>query len=619
MRTTFVCCAVLLGLEAVAPTVAVGNELTPLVKEYRAASAKIGGTPKDRARKAKESLGPLIEMIRAVGSDAALAFLMKEVDEALPEVGALCAGAVVKSGHARSLAAALRGFAKRHRVIREEILAALAEPTVSLDGAESEILRIARVEREPEVKLLLPPVLARFGTISAAKAMLQGVGANVGSRKKGESGDLYSDAVVAALGKTTSEDVKEWLSTGAFKAAGKDVTRLTVAARLAGHLKLEDARRELEKLTSHRSMPVATASLEALSQIGVASSMARITAALEARKGKNDLEYRIRAFDAIASSGTAAAVKLIGKLARGRDANMRAVAMGSLGLILKQPAAVGLLIAGLKDNEAGVRAGALRAMTGARDKRVIGPLIEFMDTDKEHRLKVDALTLLVKLTGNNMGLVAADWRNWWELAGPRFEFPKKGEKAVTSVKAYDLSYFGIEISSRRLSFVVDMSGSMRQTVSVRSKKGNKSVPKIEVLKGELESTIRKLPGDSQINIITFDATYRAWQKKLQPLARSGREKAIKFVRKINTGGGTNVFDTLEHALQDKRVNTIYLLTDGNPTRGRLTDPDAIVREVRVLNRLRSVTIHCIAFGAESDLLKRIAAQNGGKYRFINKT
>ncbi len=618
LRTTFVCCAILLGLEA-SPTVAVGNELTPLVKEYRAASAKIGGTPKDRARKAKESLGPLIEKIRAVGSDAALAFLMKEVDEALPEVGALCAGAVVKSGHARSLAAALRGFAKRHRVIREEILTALAEPTVSLDGAEPEILRIARAERESEVKLLLPPVLARFGTISAAKAMMQGVGANVGSRKKGESGDPCSDAVVAALGKTTSEDVKTWLSTGAFKAAGKDVKRLTVAARLAGLLKLEDARRELEKLTSHRSMPVAIASLEALTQIGVASSMARITAALEARKGKNDLEYRIRALDAIASSGTAAAVKLIGKLARGRDANMRAVAMGSLGLMLKQPAAVGLLIAGLKDDEAGVRAGALRAMTGARDKRVIGPLIEFMDTDKEHRLKVDALTLLVKLTGNNMGLVAADWRNWWELAGPRFEFPKKGEKAVTSVKAYDLSYFGIEISSRRLSFVVDMSGSMRQTVSVRSKKGNKSVPKIEVLKGELESTIRKLPGDSQINIITFDATYRAWQKKLQPLARSGREKAIKFVRKINTGGGTNVFDTLEHALQDKRVNTIYLLTDGNPTRGRLTDPDAIVREVRVLNRLRSVTIHCIAFGEDSDLLQRLAAQNGGKYRFINKT
>jgi hypothetical protein len=156
-------------------------------------------------------------------------------------------------------------------------------------------------------------------------------------------------------------------------------------------------------------------------------------------------------------------------------------------------------------------------------------------------------------------------------------------------------------------------------VSVRSKKGTKSVPKIEVLKGELESTIRKLPGDSQINIITFDATYRAWQKKLQPLARSGREKAIKFVRKINTGSGTNVFDTLEHALQDKRVNTIYLLTDGNPTRGRLTDPDAIVREVSVLNRLRSVTIHCIAFGEESDLLKRLAAQNGGKYHFIKKT
>ena len=113
LRTTFVCFAVLLGLESMAPTVVVGNELTPLVKEYRAASAKVGGAPKERARKAKQSVGPVIEKIRAVGSDDALAFLMKEVAEAVSEVGALCAGAVVKSGHPRSLAAALRGFAPR--------------------------------------------------------------------------------------------------------------------------------------------------------------------------------------------------------------------------------------------------------------------------------------------------------------------------------------------------------------------------------------------------------------------------------------------------------------------------------------------------------------------------
>ncbi len=611
-----------MAMGAAAPAPA-ADDLAALVREYRAASTRVGGTPQDRARKAGESVAPLVEKIGAVGSEEALAFLLKEVDDAIPEVGALCAGAIVKSGRSRSLAVMLRGFTKRHRAIREEILTALANPEVALGGEESEILRIAQAEREPEVRLRVPPVLARLDSVAAAQVMMEAVSAAGGSRRERESADSYADAVVAALRETKSDEVKEWLAAGAFRAAGNDETRLAVTVRLAGHLQLEAARGDLEKLVAHRAAPVATAALEALTRLGAASSTGVIIAALQTRTGKTDLEFRIRALDAIASAGSDEAIELVGALARGRDVDMRAVAMGSLALALPRPAAVELLIAGLRDQEQDVRAGALRALTRARDKRVIGPLIEFMDAEEEHRLKVDALTLLVELTGNNMGLVAADWRKWWELAGRSFEFPGKEDRAATSVKTYDLSYFGIEISSRRMSFVVDMSGSMRQTVTVGSKKGEgeavkKSVPKIDVLKGELESTIRKLPADSQINIITFDATYRAWQKKLQPLARGGREKAIEFVRKISTGGGTNVFDTLEHALQDRRVNTIYLLTDGNPTRGRLTDPDAIVREVGVLNRLRSVTIHCIAFGEESDLLKQLAAQNGGKYRFIDR-
>ena len=104
---------------------------------------------------------------------------------------------------------------------------------------------------------------------------------------------------------------------------------------------------------------------------------------------------------------------------------------------------------------------------------------------------------------------------------------------------------------------------------------------------------------------------------LQPLAGSGRARAVRFVEAITTGSGTNVFDSLEATLKDRRVDTIYLLTDGNPTRGRFTAPAAILKEIGALNRVRGATIHCIAFGAESKLLKDLAAQNGGKYRFVD--
>src|SRR5690606_9155766 len=134
----------------------------------------------------------------------------------------------------------------------------------------------------------------------------------------------------------------------------------------------------------------------------------------------------------------------------------------------------------------------------------------------------------------------------------------------------------------------------------------------------LARVIKKLPADTSINIILFDGQFRPWQKELQSLAGRGRDKALEFVRSISTGGGTNVFDSLEHALEDRRVDTIYLMTDGEPTRGRITDPDGIVTEIERLNRVRGVTIHCIAFGEESDLLKRLAAGNGGDYRFVDE-
>jgi hypothetical protein len=222
------------------------------------------------------------------------------------------------------------------------------------------------------------------------------------------------------------------------------------------------------------------------------------------------------------------------------------------------------------------------------------------------------------------------------------------------VQARSLEYFGIEISSKRFGFVVDISGSMREQVAVRARtseddkrdedekgggttvgrpqrpepprgdgkdgggteRGGRAM-KIEVLKRELVRVLRKLPGDTLLNLVTFHGAFEAWQKNLQPIAGAGRQKVIDFVEGLNTGQGTNVFDSLEFVLADKRVDTIYILTDGLPTRGKFTAEDDILREVGRINRVRGVTIHAIAFGAESEFLKKLAEQNGGKYRFVD--
>jgi hypothetical protein len=96
-------------------------------------------------------------------------------------------------------------------------------------------------------------------------------------------------------------------------------------------------------------------------------------------------------------------------------------------------------------------------------------LIDAMGAEREEKQKVDLLKLLIEITDKNMGLEAGDWRKWWEVTERTFEFPKEakpGGKLATATHARDLKYFGIEIASKRLGFLVDISSSMTENVDV---------------------------------------------------------------------------------------------------------------------------------------------------------
>ncbi len=325
----------------------------------------------------------------------------------------------------------------------------------------------------------------------------------------------------------------------------------------------------------------------------------------------------MKLLDGMARDGSRSALAVVLKAARSRDPALRAIALGSLALAIADSKALERVLFGLKDPVRDVRSAALRAVVGVRVKDVITALVEYLGRERESRLRVDALKLLMSLTGHNMGLIGGDWKKWWRHEKSSFEFPKEGAAEVTSVRAHDLSYFGIEVSSKRIAFLIDVSLSMLPVTKTSKKKGG-SIRKLDLMKRELTSVLRKLAPEARVNIFGFDRAVRSWEKKLRPLSGSGRGDAIKYVRDIGTGGGTNIFDSVELSLADSEVDTIYLLTDGMPTTGRFSTPEGILRGTREINRPRAVTIHCIAFGADSDLLKKLAADHGGQYRFVDE-
>jgi HEAT repeat protein len=619
-----------------------GSELAGHVKDYLEARPKVRGSPEERSRKALELVVPIVGRIGKVGTDEALAFLQQEMDTAIPEVAACCPAPILATRSPAAVSMLLRGFPRRDPQVKNAILEALARTSRDLGPSGDEILAIAKAA-DFDARVRMPPVLGKLDTLPAAKALLA-----LCQTTKSPKGEDRTEAVCAsvleAFGKTKNEAVRTWLADDAFDEAGSDPIRLNILCKAAGNLKLEAARERLQKLVSHSSKRVAGASLDALQKLGVGSSAAEIAASIEKRKGKQDLAFRIQAMDSLAALGTPEALDIVIGYAKGSNEDLRAIAVGSLKRFEKEPRAMEALLQALSDPDGGIRANALWGLAGFRDKAMVGPLIQLLE--KDERLRVQALEMLVKLTGQNMDLVAEDWKKWWDVAEPKFQLPDEKAKGTTRVKAKEFSYFGLEVSSKKIAFLVDASTSMREQVAVKLVKGKDSsgeagsggtsvggkggsggdrlktkdgrAMKMDILKRELARVIGTLPGDTQVNIVTFSREFTPWQQQLQPLAGAGRARAIEYVRGIEMRSGTNVFDTLEFALGDKRTDTIYLLSDGEPTAGRFTDIPSITREVQVLNRVRGITIHCIAFGEESKLLEAIAKENGGQYRFVDR-
>lgn len=618
-------------------------DLEDHAKKYTALKKKLGGTPEKKEKIVEEELRPILIEIGKLDSEPSLAFLDKEYRSARGPLAAACARGMLENSSEAALVAVFKGLAKRLPKIVGLILGSVVKAERDLGVVERAVLGLLSSKDTARIENL-PGVAAKLNNLDAAKALVSSVRAPKGKKGKSPAANQarqYNDSVAEALAKFDSDDVKGWLADGAWKRSS--AARTEVLLRVAGQLKLEDARPHILKHLSSKKEKLVIAAVVALQGIGLGDAVEEIAAALQ-KKVKRSPNFKISILDALAGAEDDAGLEVVLAVAKSDDPTMRTIAVGSLGLAKNAEKAFEGIARGLEDEERTVRNAALRALSGYRTKAMVGPLIAFLEKEQTRKLRVDALKHLIRVTGKNMGLEVADWKSWWEVTEASFEVPK-GKKEFTSVKTRGLDYFGLEVSSDRISFLVDISGSMTQKVPIKKrseddedgKKGGTRVRKkkedeekdddkdeiigearkIDILKKELVRVLKKLPAGISINITSFDANYKSWKKKLHPLKRKGRAQAISFVEKIQNGSGTNVFDTLEHALKDKRVDTIFLLTDGNPSRGRITDPDLIAQEIRVLNRIRGATIHGIAFGAESELLKTLAAENGGEYRFVD--
>lgn len=328
--------------------------------------------------------------------------------------------------------------------------------------------------------------------------------------------------------------------------------------------------------------------------------------------------------DAAAAAGALAAAS------KEKDATMRVAA-----LVARQVAggATDEAVNALDDPDRRVRLAAMEWLQKARPAAAISKLINNIGREAG-RPRIVTLQTLKSLTLRDFGFDAAAWKNWHDQVGPNFtppapEPPKgkgKGKPAPDGqtvggeTKVDGPKYYDFIVSSDRVAFVVDVSGSMRAKytapgASAAGAGGQKT--RLEYAAESLRDVIRGLPKGTRITVIIFNSEPLRY-KKGAPLEASPQvaEEVYKFVIGIGASQATNVNDSLELVVDDPEIDTVYLLTDGAPSAGHRNLASRITDWVKRATRFSKTEINTIGFDArdkDADFLRDLAEATGGKF------
>jgi hypothetical protein len=249
------------------------------------------------------------------------------------------------------------------------------------------------------------------------------------------------------------------------------------------------------------------------------------------------------------------------------------------------------------------------------------------------RVRDDLGTALQSLTGERLAADAATWRGYWERTGGNAAMPahpaQRDREALLSGAAQSdaapggTEFFGLGTYSRRIAFVLDVSGSMRQPALIGT---DRTRTKLDVARSHLRQAIAQLPSDAVFEILLYAGTVRGCFGRPTAVDDLSRRTATEFLE-TTLGDGTDIHGALQAAFAlaepagraaagaSPAIDTIFFLTDGEPTAGRVQAPELILREVASWNRVRRIRIHAIGVGADHDrvFLAELAAGSGGTY------
>lgn len=308
----------------------------------------------------------------------------------------------------------------------------------------------------------------------------------------------------------------------------------------------------------------------------------------------------------------------------------------------QNPRSIDTLLARLDDPRWQLRVAALKGLSFFREPRVVDALLERL-ANKDGVLKRHYYTALARILGESLAATDEAWVSFWKANRADLEKrwaskdragPVDDDLPAVQIKSEGntggTSFYGLRTESKHIIFVIDVSGSMGE----QGGKNEHGHYRVDVAKRELTNAIKTLRaedgderGEASFNVVAYSADVLVYKTgKMMPATMREKEKAFEWIDELEANGATNISDALEQAFEiintrkakkqfEKGADTIFLMTDGKPTAGKIMDPMLIREMVKKMNRERQITIHTIGVGDGHDagFLQALASENNGEY------
>lgn len=463
--------------------------------------------------------------------------------------------------------------------------------------------------------------LAGIDTLDAAQALLPVL----------EDEDyLVRRAAIEVLSAMRAPATAEWLVANVLtdKKQLKHEVLLSGVVEVVGSMGHAPAREVLEALLLDRRTPVRLGALAGLGGLRQAGSVPALAQAVS----DPDPAIVVAALDALARMDAAAG-----------------------------EAATPAVLAGLGHVDKSARLAAVRAVQALRLKAGLRPLMQMLDGDADPRVGEDAYDVLRLLTQRQYPEVTAEWIGWWDRAESSFKMPDLEALAAAQRKLAEqggkysrgkAAFQGIETRSENIVFVIDVSKSMEEPFGdperlAATGRQYASLQRLEIVKEELMNTIDGLGESTEFNIVAFASEAESWKKrsvKASILNRNSAKTWVAGLKPRGAGGaafrarmgfaadeanegltnthlalmtafGESVEDGGELVTSSRStVDTIFFLTDGEPTVGKTVDMSEIRQDVRRVNTFRGVQLHVIYVGAYGGKdFRLLAEENNGVF------